>query len=998
MDEMRADFYAGSPAAVFLAGAFQNPMHRHLPSWLALAGVAVLLPLCGMQAQLPGTADLSFDPGTVLLNSLGNFSNVNAVKLQPDGKILVATNDNENTGIVEIVKTRQEAKPKPAYGTPASNVCKFVRFNADGSLDTSFNVTIDGGYDIAAIALESDGKIIIGGDFYSVNGNACSNIAVLKTDGSFDATFNAGGAGADNSVSSIVVQADGKIVIGGFFANYNTTSSSCIIRLNPDGSVDTGFLSGSGFGEASVQALALESDGKIIVGGSFGSYNNSQSTLYDIVRLNTDGTLDSSFSADADIEQIYNLTLQSNGQIVISAYFNSLGRQAVVRLDATGAIDPTFTFTADDTYVRALVAQPDDKILVGGDFYFVNSVPRAAIARLNADGSLDTTFDPSVGANGEVQQIELRPDGEIFVAGAFNGISNASRAQLALLYGVNKPGTVAFSASSYNVNEAGGSVQLMVQRTGGNTGAISVSYATADGTALAGTDYTPASGTLNWADGDVAPKSLTVPILNPLVYGGSKNFSVSLGSPTAGVTLGVAQAQVLILDSDPAPQPGVTLTSPPVDGLSFVTGSTVPLTADVSDPGSILSNVQFTVNGGAAGATITGTGPYVTSITAGPPGAYTVTAIATDTQGRTTSSSHVITVTDNSNPPPTITLLSDIGGRKFGQGATVPISIDATSADGSPLDSVTFYADGVPFATLPGSAASAQPLHGPTRKDASVAPASGIFQASYLMPANSSKIINLLAIAVSKLGGSQSTPVSSVQGVSPSVDAAPLVALNNITSSTLVQVGQTLNIPATVTDPDGGSVPNAVSKTGRRTKDLTPNSSQIARMEYFINQLKVKDSAQTPFGFSFTPSASGQYIVDAIATDGSGVSAVSTPVTVTAIAPPAVSLSVIGSGKAVEGGAKGKVLFTRTGGDPTLPLNVTYKVGGTAVNGTDFNLLSGTILIPAGQTSVKLKITPIDDTIPHDPRVIRIKLRPPTDGSYSLGTAPTVKLQLIDND
>jgi uncharacterized delta-60 repeat protein len=937
-------------------------------AWLTLAGASLLLPLSLAQAQLPGTVDPSFNPGTELLTS-GTFVDINAVAVQSDGKVLVATSPYE-----------EEAQD-----------ITLVRLNADGTLDSTFNATVSGGSYIEAIALESNGHIVIGGDFTSVDGTARNFIAVLNPDGTLDTGFDPG-AGANSDVTNILVQSSGNIVITGDFTAFAGVSTNYIARVTPAGGLDTNFQSGSGFAQYnSVNALASLPNGQLLLGGSLTSYGSSNTAVGDIVRLNSDGSLDTSFTADSTLENVYYLSPQSTGEVVADGYLQD--NDEIFRLNTDGSLDQTFPMIPD-TFAQVLV-EPNDQILLGGQFYYVDGVALSGIARLDANGAVDMDFNPGSGANGQVEGIVLGPNNEVFVAGIFNGISNTPRDQLALLYAGNPPGTVQFSASTYSVNESGASVQVMVQRVGGDTGAISVNYATVDGTAVAGADYTATSGTLTWADGDVTPKSFTVPILNPLVYGGSKNFSVNLGSPSAGVTLG-AQAQVLILDSDPAPQPGITLTSPPTD-ITAITGSTVPLSASVSDPGSILSNVQFTVNG-ASVATITGTGPYVSSITAGAPGTYTIAAVATDTQGRISTSSHVLTVlaVDSSNPPPSITLLTDLNDRLFGQGATIPITVSGVSGDGSPLVSVTFYANGVPFATIDGSTTSAHPVHSPIRKDASSpAPANGIFQANYQMPANTNQIINLLAVALSKLGVSQSTPVASIQGVSPAVDQAPLVALNNATSQ--VQVGQTLNIPATVSDPDGGPISDVASPGGRRTKDLTAASGQIARMEYFVNQLKVKDSAQQPFGFSFTPSASGQYIVDAIATDGSGVSTVSTPVTVTAIAPPVVSLSAVGNSEAIAGVKNGKVLFTRTGGDMTLDLNVNYKVGGGTVNGTDFQLLSGTLVIPAGQTSVKLKIVPIVES-PQPDRKVNIKLLPATDGSYTLGSDIKVKLQLIDNE
>ena len=100
-------------------------------------------------------------------------------------------------------------------------------------------------------------------------------------------------------------------------------------------------------------------------------------------------------------------------------------------------------------------------------------------------------------------------------------------------------GTLQFSAATYSVNENGGSVTITVTRTGGSNGAVGVSYATSNGTATAGSDYTATSGTLSWANGDTANKTFSVPIIDDSVYEGNETVNLTLSSPTGGATLGL---------------------------------------------------------------------------------------------------------------------------------------------------------------------------------------------------------------------------------------------------------------------------------------------------------------------------------------------------------------------------------------------------------------------------------------------------------------------------
>ena len=161
-------------------------------------------------------------------------------------------------------------------------MCIRDRLNADGSLDTSFNPGSGANSVVTSIALQPDNKIIIGGEFTSYNGTARNYIARLNADGSLDTSFNPG-SGANSTVYSVALQPDNKIIIGGEFTSYNGTARNRLARLNADGSLDTSFNPGSGASNT-VYSIALQPDNKIIIGGYFTSYNGTDRNR--LARLN----------------------------------------------------------------------------------------------------------------------------------------------------------------------------------------------------------------------------------------------------------------------------------------------------------------------------------------------------------------------------------------------------------------------------------------------------------------------------------------------------------------------------------------------------------------------------------------------------------------------------------------------------------------------------------------------------------------------------------------
>src|SRR5690606_36054965 len=132
-------------------------------------------------------------------------------------------------------------------------------------------------------------KILVVGTFTSYNGTQINRLALLNPDGSLDESFQIG-TGASDVVNGIVLQSDGKIIIGGNFNNYNGNNRNKIVRLNNDGSIDSDFSIGYGF-NGEVLSLNLQPDGKVLVTGYFSGYNNA--VRYRIARLNASGTLDS---------------------------------------------------------------------------------------------------------------------------------------------------------------------------------------------------------------------------------------------------------------------------------------------------------------------------------------------------------------------------------------------------------------------------------------------------------------------------------------------------------------------------------------------------------------------------------------------------------------------------------------------------------------------------------------------------------------------------------
>jgi uncharacterized delta-60 repeat protein/uncharacterized repeat protein (TIGR01451 family) len=421
----------------------------------------ILFSLNTSNAQNPADRDTTI--------GLGTFNKVvHCVKIQPDNKILIA-------GEFTYYKT-----------TPTNYI---TRLNSDGSVDNTFNIGVGPNSSTTLIALQPDGKIIIGGVFTTFNGNPKNRLVRLNADGSLDNTFNIGsgiGSQLTSSINAIAIQTDGKILIAGDFTTYNGITKNNLIRLNADGSIDNSFNIGYGPNDI-VNSVTIQADGKILVGGRFGSFNGL--IQKQIIRLNIDGSADNSFNIGTGFEIASNtyvseIVIQLDGKILVGGGiygFNGIFVRSLVRLEANGNLDNTFTmdqtvnsndiislaiqadgkivagtsvggrilrlnsdgsrdnslnivFSYGNEDINTIAIQTDGKIVAGGNFTSLKTCTKNFLARINADGTLDIPFNLSLGLNNQIYNIALQPDGRILIGGSFNSFNGSTRNCLARLY------------------------------------------------------------------------------------------------------------------------------------------------------------------------------------------------------------------------------------------------------------------------------------------------------------------------------------------------------------------------------------------------------------------------------------------------------------------------------------------------------------------------------------------------------------------------------------
>ena len=310
-----------------------------------------------------------------------------------------------------------------------------VKLNVSGSKDTTFNIGTGFNGVVESAVVQSDGKTLVGGQFTTYSGSTENRLVRLNSDGSKDTTFNIG-TGFNGAVITVAIDSNNKILVGGQFTTYSGSAQNYLVRLNSDGSKDTTFNIGTGFGAGGVFSIEIQSDGKILVGGNFTTYKGS--TQNRLIRLDSTGSKDTTFDIGTGFEfgSIYTTTIQSDGKIIVGGsfiVFNGLTQNRLIRLDSTGSKDTTFNIgTGFGDFVYSTAIQSNGKIVVGGAFTTYKGLGQNRFIRLDSTGSKDTTFDDGNGTafSSTVEVVIIDSSGRILAGGDFTTYKGVAQNRL----------------------------------------------------------------------------------------------------------------------------------------------------------------------------------------------------------------------------------------------------------------------------------------------------------------------------------------------------------------------------------------------------------------------------------------------------------------------------------------------------------------------------------------------------------------------------------------
>lgn len=248
-------------------------------------------------------------------------------------------------------------------------------------------------------------------------------LTILTTPGSLDGDFNVGGAGANDFVRTLALRPDGRIVVGGSFTTFNGILRNRITLLEANGKTAASFNPASGANNV-IYAVVAQAENKVIVGGSFNSIEGFG--YAGVARYNANGTLDNTgFNVGTGANgAVLALALQPDNKVLLGGSFTSINgtnRDRVARLNADGKVDTNFVASCNND-VQAVVVQPDGRILIAGAFTAVNGTNRAIVARLFSSGALDPSFVGPSNINNRAYNLALQPDGKVLVCGTFNNV------------------------------------------------------------------------------------------------------------------------------------------------------------------------------------------------------------------------------------------------------------------------------------------------------------------------------------------------------------------------------------------------------------------------------------------------------------------------------------------------------------------------------------------------------------------------------------------------
>ena len=559
-----------------------------------------------------GTVDTKFAP-----NPNGGLS---SLALQPNGQILLGGNftalQPNRTGIPSV----------------RSDI---ARINADGTIDPSFDPSLNG--DVDTIDVLADGSLFVGGNFTSVQvggatliggsfahvgGSAAANLARLNADGSFDSSFL---ANTDGTVNAILTRADGTAIAGGSFANIQGHPQANLARITLAGTFDGTFAPSI---NGTVNAVASQPNGMVIVGGTF-TTAGGLNTPY-IARLGATGSPDASFLPGVN-GPVDAAVVQPNGKIVIAGAFTSVGGQSrvgVARLNADGTLDASFNANANGT-VNAVTQQIDGTFFIAGSFTTVGNQPIAYAAHVSATGAVDPAFVPAT--NGPVDALMVQPNGKVLLGGAFTAAGSLSRIDMARF--------PALTPVMQSVSVSADQSTMTWTRNGSAPAFQSVGFEeTVDGTHWLRLGQASTSDGLTWTLSGIAPSGSTLLLVRATGILPSSQFSSSglvqseylsnsLASPVVNsvpsITASSGSAFVFTVTATQSPKTFTASGLPPGLSINATTGI-----ISGTPTGSGTYNVTVTVTG-TGGSTVSGL-----TITISPSGATRFKAAATDAANR----------------------------------------------------------------------------------------------------------------------------------------------------------------------------------------------------------------------------------------------------------------------------------------------------------------------------------------------------------------------------
>lgn len=316
---------------------------------------------------------------------------------------------------------------------------------ADYSFSQNMGTGPTGSYaTVKTLVQLSDGDFLVGGNFKVYDGAPSGGLVRLNPDGSTDTAFQTAigtGPGTDpgnnGNVWTAMQQTDGKIIVGGGMQSFNGVPVGNLVRLNPDGSIDTAFQTaiGTAAGQSIITDVIQLSDGDLLVTGYFDSFNGKAAGH--LVRLNPDGSVDTAFQTAISTGSdglLYDAIELSNGDILVGGHITRFAGKSfgtnLVRLHADGSIDTAFQTAlkgGSNGAVCELAELSDGRILAGCNFPSFAQQPAGGLVALNPNGTLDTAFNAAIGTgaeNGNVWEIAELSDGDIMISGVmrkFNG-------------------------------------------------------------------------------------------------------------------------------------------------------------------------------------------------------------------------------------------------------------------------------------------------------------------------------------------------------------------------------------------------------------------------------------------------------------------------------------------------------------------------------------------------------------------------------------------------